>query len=600
MPPLDVVRKILDSARPLLVAAATGVFAIAIFASHERTVPPTPAETGASPSVSPAPSPSATALSIALAQVTAAPPSETPGRLTPATTKTLGEAADDAGALATAAAKLLALSLAATLLLALVWGYVRRPDGVLLEDILDGTGEKPVQDALAGLTEVMRDRLRTGIELRRESSTDDQPKSPPSLVDGDAESISRILTTFKDVLPTPVSAALLLVQQLMAPASDIRVTAKLVAFGETPGRWGVTIRIRPAVSGSLAMPLFWEPISSLSVDKDKRQRARDLLEMAMDWVAIELWRERSLRELHALLPWSTRWARSVYWFIRGRPRRPGPTAPFDSTGRMAEAAIHNDAGYAFKHASRTYGRARFDRAIQLFDAASVALSDWYLPIENKADSLSMRGVEIGDPEDQRLAIRSYGDALERLEADGAIRPTSKKFTKAELEVAQAMAKWIVALTAEERTYAEKVVGKVIGQFGIGDMDDELLYTIACSYAIRCRRHPSPALLDRVTRFVRTALLGRDENGALRHEAARFVCAALLRRRDQYGDWLVDDPDLVGPEASRAIQPQEVKDLVSAIDRALKKDPRLATVKDPTFATAIDEIVAKAGSAWSGV
>lgn len=233
--------------------------------------------------------------------------------------------------------------------------------------------------------------------------------------------------------------------------------------------------------------------------------------------------------------------------------------------------IYNFCGEMFKRLGDTHGASRYERAEKSFGEASKACPEWYLPHENLADSLSMRGALQGDASLQVEALADYEQALKRVKATTTIHPdvdrtdAQKEKITLELKVAKAVA---ARLTGDPDLIREHDPG-LLSELR-AERDDEVLYTWACWFATKWRLGPNEAT-DRL-------------------RAGEYLVAAIFCKAQDYGDWVLDDPDLkVFPKVDIAAA------VAGARARAAEGDiPKLPADR---FVAAVTDVLVKAR--WPG-
>ena len=224
-------------------------------------------------------------------------PTATPQRLLPAVRAPFDTAAEEFLAILVTLAKLLAIPFVVWIVVVAIVTLVRAPTLVVVEELKDGTGEEVITGFLPALTEMAREQLDGHYKNLTLRSTKRTRDAPAPLEQAKAGALESLATELKDILPKWVQSLFVLVPALL-PALNTHIRTRVVSIGDLPGDVGVISRMK-AVGGYEVEVKIWEfdppPGARPFVPRDKRKRSRDVVDLAMHWMAIELW-ERAAPE----------------------------------------------------------------------------------------------------------------------------------------------------------------------------------------------------------------------------------------------------------------------------------------------------------------
>ena len=542
------------------------------------TPPPTPPPT-------PTPPPSAATASPAAAASFGASPAATPGSIGAFIKEQVGAINDAAlGAFLAIATLILFIPIGAILLLRL-WAritWLLRRQQLVLEDLIDATGDDGIKNTLAGLSQGLRHDLYLAaaatyeeVQRTRAAHTANQLIDAPPPRKAADSGIAELITAIKDAAPGETKIILALLGALFPP-NGRKVASTLQLVGSPPRGLAMAAEISDLSSPDRTIPASFRGAllahsAPATLPAGSNLEATGLASVGLAYEAASSWEDAKTKYGEALtkepayaaareglsrvlgvpeprvraerfIPPAARWL-SLLLFESEWLRRD----EHGEGGTIAEehARIHNFVGNALTNLAAVPGVDAADasaQAIVEFEAARKAHPKWFVPYKNEADAVSYLAALTGEPARQFDALSLYDLALERAAADDGYLSDQMPaaLARSDMLTEVAIDRGIARLLAGDLVGSQEDVSNALGADWQPETEENpnILYAIACYYGRLFEQHSDQAR-GAIQRFVPALVFAflRDPN--LVREAAldpdleplRDVVVAIATARD---------------------------------------------------------------------
>lgn len=464
---------------------------------------------------------------------------------------------------------------------------------LVVDDLIDATGDDGIKSAASGLSQELRERLYYELQallrlvhaMRTAHGVGKPVDAPPPRKSADP-GLAELITAVKDSAPEQAKGVLALLGALL-PAAGRRVTGVLQRSGMPPYRLGLSAEIadmeaperselhslrgseplHQELSGALPSTPSPEARSLTAVARryegagrwaEAQAKYEAALEKAPDYDSALAGLSRTLAEpdlrtrAEGFVHLAAKWLAILLFEARWLEH---PTAGEGGSAEEEEARIHNFVGVRLAYLAESPLADQvwlYSAALESFRLSQRHLPGWYLPYENEADVTSYFGVATDSDLYQRRAVRLYDEALQRVShpggslSDESLTGDRIHELSVEIRVSRAIALLLQGLT--EAAYGD--LSEALGPQWIPDLEPsaDVLYAVACFRAraleLGADASPENILLCLAWAFARDPRLVEESRNDPDLTSIRSLVEALAGAADWEGISALDEVSTV--------------------------------------------------------